>query len=56
MQLWNADQVAQFLNVKPRTVLEKFRNNPKFPKPYKINGRVVRWDADEIISFIKSSR
>lgn len=56
MKLWDVKQVADFLNVKPRTVRERYRNNPAFPRPYKLNEITMRWDADEVIAFVKSSR
>lgn len=56
MKLWSAEQVAEFLNVCPRTVKEKYQNRPEFPKAYRISKAKLRWDADEIINFVKSCR
>ena len=56
MKLWTAQQVAEFLQVAPRTVKEKYRNRPDFPRPCMISTKKLRWDADEIVSFVKSSR
>ena len=56
MRLLDVKQVAALLNVSPRTVREKYRNNPKFPKPYKLNAITMRWDEDEIIAFIQACR
>ena len=56
MKLWTAQQVAEFLQVAPRTVKEKYRNRLDFPKPCRISAKKLRWDADEIIGFVKDSK
>lgn len=56
MNLIDAEKVAEMLQVKPRTVKEKYRNRPDFPKPFRLSKRNLKWDSSEIESFIKGSR
>ncbi len=56
MRLITAEQIASLLNVKPRTVKDRYINRPDFPRPYRVSKRVIRWDENEVISFVKSCR
>lgn len=56
MVLLNKSQVAELLGVKPRTVIEKYRNRPDFPKPYSISAKALRWSKDEVLGFVQSCR
>lgn len=56
MKLWDAKQIAEFIGVKPRTVKEHYITKAGFPKPFRLNARVLRWDADEVVAFVKKCR
>jgi predicted DNA-binding transcriptional regulator AlpA len=54
MKLWTKEQVADFLQLSPRTVAEKYQIREDFPKPFRCPR--LRWDADEIERWVKKQR
>ena len=59
-QIWSKEQVAEYLGVSPRQVIERYATKPDFPKGFKIGtakrSSPVRWMAIEVIEWAKSFR
>lgn len=53
-RLWTAEDVAQYLQMSPRTVSEKLAMDPRFPRA--LNLGVKRWYMAEVIEWAKRSR
>ena len=53
MKLLSAEQIAELLQLKPRTIKEKWICRQDFPRPYRPSKRKLLWDEAEIINFLK---
>lgn len=53
-RLWTAEDIAQYLNMAPRTVAEKLAARPDFPKP--LNLGVKRWYMVEVLAWARKTR
>lgn len=53
-RLWTAEDIAQYLQLSPRTVSEKLAMQPGFPKPLKLG--VKRWYMVEVLAWAKRNR
>jgi hypothetical protein len=61
IDLWGAKQIAAYLKVSPRHVLERYTLLPGFPTPIRLPSATgkrgnPRWKACEIISWAESYR
>jgi predicted DNA-binding transcriptional regulator AlpA len=58
--IWSPDDVADYLRVARRTVAEKYANDPKFPRPIRLNVTgnrgMLRWKASEIMAWVEDSK
>lgn len=54
--LWDAEQVANYLGVAPRTVAEKFVHRRDFPAALMITPSTKRWNPQEIIEWAQTTR
>ena len=55
-QLWSPEDVAGFLRVRPRTVVDKIQFRDGFPKPVRIpsdNRGHLRWWAQEVVTWMR---
>lgn len=53
--LWDADDIAVYLKVAPRTVAEKYAKLRDFPPAIKIGGQ-SRWKPEEIMEWAEGKR
>jgi len=51
-----APKVAEMLDVSPATVKRWARENPSFPKPFKLSENVTVWDSSEIADWLKAQK
>ena len=54
-QLLTQEEVANRLRVS-RSTIHRMRQNPAFPKPFKITSRILRYHAAEIDDFLQRNR
>jgi predicted DNA-binding transcriptional regulator AlpA len=52
--LLKAEEVAEMLGVSESTLHHTLRKMPDFPKPRSLAPKVIRWFADDIVSFARS--
>lgn len=53
-RLWSAEDIAQYLQMSPRTVSEKLSMSPRFPRALKLG--VKRWYMVEVLAWAKKNR
>lgn len=54
--LWDAGQIADYLRVDRRTVLEKYVVRPGFPKSVGPSRKNRLWVADEVVRYLLNQR
>ena len=51
-----APKVAEMLDVSPTTVKRWARENPSFPKPFKLSENVTVWDYKEVADWLTAQK
>ena len=54
--LWSVDDIAAYLQVKPRTVSENYACQPSFPRATHPGGGHARYYAHEIVDWVATHR
>ena len=54
-KLMNTDEMVEIFLITKRTLQEWVKNNPDFPKPFKI-GRRLLWTRSEVEAYIESKK
>ena len=56
--LWNAEDVAKYMNLAKKTVQNNIICQPDFPKPLKPipNSRTRRWIPSEVMDWVLNTR
>jgi predicted DNA-binding transcriptional regulator AlpA len=48
--------VNHLTGLSPATVWRKVKNDPGFPRPYKLSRGVTAWDEGEVIAWLESKK